>query len=95
LEARFVEQDEMGLPPLSPLLRLPATPAQPSAGDLADVLGVMGDAGAAADDLAGPSGIPEFVAPAVGLGPSQQQPLKLPESLVGETGHWPGMGLGG
>ena len=60
------------------LLRLLAAPAQPPPDDLADVLDVVLDAEVAADDLGDPVGTPQVVAPAVGLGPLQQQALQAP-----------------
>jgi hypothetical protein len=84
-----------GLVPLPGLpLRLLAGPAEPPLEHLADVLGVEADVEVALDQLGGPGGGPQLGAPAVGLGPLQQQGLQLLQLGVGEAGLGSGVGLG-
>ena len=86
--------DRLPVALLGLLLRLLAAPVQPPPDDLADVLGVVLDAEVAADQFGDPAGAPEVVVPAVGLGPLQQQGLKLSQLLGGESrGRGPGWGL--
>ena len=49
----------------------------------------------AADHLGDPVGSPQFIVPAVGLGPLQQQPFQFPDLLVGEPGLGAEMRLSG
>lgn len=66
------------------LLRPLAAPAQTPTDELVDVLGVILDA-EASDDFGDPAGAPEVVVRAVGLGPSEQEPLKLLQSFGGQN----------
>lgn len=71
-----------------------AGPAELALEDLADVLGVVGDAEAALDEPGDAGGGPQFVVPAVVLGPLAQQPLQGGQLALGKAGAAARLGPG-
>src|SRR6516165_11411001 len=65
---------------------------QPLLEDLADMFGVVVHAEAAADEAGHAAGGPEWVGPAVLVGPLEQEALELAEVVLREP--WGGAGLG-
>ena len=68
-----------------PPLRLLAGPAQTGVQEATDVIGMVGDAEAATDQFGDAAAGPQFIGPAVGLGPLEQELLQLEQLRVGQA----------